>query len=516
MSLEKIPNFLVNSLEAEMNVNITRSYRFNSFLLNVAERRLMCEDEPVPLTPKAFDILVYLVDHCGHLVHKDELMHAIWPDSFVDEINIPRTIHTIRRALGEDDNGNKFIETVPTKGYRFVAEVKKVNEDGSDSLVIETFIHDDLPEIPDTPDSKVEVPKPKAARRASPRFYLGLALGFLLLVSVGGFFFLSGYWPMKSIVKRLAPETFSGEALQNYIQGRFLVERRHKGDYEKALEMFEKAIELDPNYANAYAGKADVKVVLFWGSSKHEDISPARTAVKKAIELDESNSYAHAVLCRILTTYDWNHREAEKECQKAVEFNPNDHEAQKELAFLLHSLGREDEALAAIDRAIAIAPTSFNKRSRGMILYQSRNYDDAIAQLEQVEQTDPHYKETTRWLIRAHEMRQDYPRALESYLSLMKQSGSPPAAIAAVNAAFEQNGWPAVLRTMIDNQNMRTLFQAGTLAQLGEKEKAFEPLDEMFGKRAILLITIAREPTLDPLRDDPRFDDLLKRIGLRK
>ena len=150
-----------------------------------------------------------------------------------------------------------------------------------------------------------------------------------------------------------------------------------------------------------------------------------------------------------------------------------------------------------------------------MILYQSGRYDEAIEQLEQVEQTDPLYKETTRWLIRAHEMKKDYPRALESYLSLMAHSGAPPEEIRAVKAAYEQNGWPAVLRTMIDSPNMRTLFKAGTLAQLGEKEMAFDPLEDMFKRRAILLITIAQEPTLDPLRNDPRFDDLLKRIGLK-
>ena len=128
MSFEKVPSFLVNFFEAEMNGNETPSYRFNSFLLDVAERQLFHYDKPVPLTPKAFDVLVYLVEHGGHLVLKDDLMQAVWPDSFVDEVNIPRTVHTIRGTLGEDDNGNKFIETVPTKGYRFVAKVNEVHE----------------------------------------------------------------------------------------------------------------------------------------------------------------------------------------------------------------------------------------------------------------------------------------------------------------------------------------------------------------------------------------------------
>jgi len=131
MSFEKVPNFLVNTFAADMTSNGTHSYRFNSFLLDVAERRLFHDDELVALTPKAFDVLVYLVEHSGHLVLKDELMQAVWPDSFVDEVNLPRTIHTIRAVLGEDDNGGKLIETVPTKGYRFLAKVDEVSEPGA-------------------------------------------------------------------------------------------------------------------------------------------------------------------------------------------------------------------------------------------------------------------------------------------------------------------------------------------------------------------------------------------------
>ena len=103
MSFENVPSFLLNLFEAEMDGNETPSYRFNSFLLDVAERQLFLAGTAIPLTPKAFDVLVYLVGRSGHLVLKDDLLEAVWPDSFVDEVNIPRTIHTIRRALGEQD-----------------------------------------------------------------------------------------------------------------------------------------------------------------------------------------------------------------------------------------------------------------------------------------------------------------------------------------------------------------------------------------------------------------------------
>src|SRR3954469_8421592 len=104
-----------------MNGIENRIYRFKSFLLNVSERQLFDQDKPVPLRPKDFDVLVFLVERAGHLVGKEEILQSVWRDSFVEEGNLSRSIHSLRRALGQDKNGNRFIETVPTKGYRFVA-----------------------------------------------------------------------------------------------------------------------------------------------------------------------------------------------------------------------------------------------------------------------------------------------------------------------------------------------------------------------------------------------------------
>src|SRR5215216_5431740 len=126
MSLENPSKFLHFFSRAEMNGSEKPSYRFKSFLLKVSERQLRDGDISIALTPKSFDTLVYLVERAGHLVEKEELMKAVWPDSFVEDGNLSRTIHDLRRALGQDKNGNKFIETIPTKGYRFVAELLPV------------------------------------------------------------------------------------------------------------------------------------------------------------------------------------------------------------------------------------------------------------------------------------------------------------------------------------------------------------------------------------------------------
>jgi DNA-binding winged helix-turn-helix (wHTH) protein len=128
MSFEKSPCFVLDLSESDVTAGERHFYEFKAFRLNVAERQLLHRNSPVPLTPKAFDVLTLLVERNGHLVRKDELLESVWAESFVEEQNITRIIHTLRRSLGENDNGDKFIETVARKGYRFVADVTEVRD----------------------------------------------------------------------------------------------------------------------------------------------------------------------------------------------------------------------------------------------------------------------------------------------------------------------------------------------------------------------------------------------------
>ncbi len=128
MSLGNLPDFFLNFSGREMSRETNHSYRFKSFRLDVEDRQLIHEGVPVQLEPKVFDVLALLVEHSGHLVEKDELLRSVWADSFVEETNVARAVYTLRKTLGDDGNGNKFIETVAKKGYRFVAEVTEVSD----------------------------------------------------------------------------------------------------------------------------------------------------------------------------------------------------------------------------------------------------------------------------------------------------------------------------------------------------------------------------------------------------
>src|SRR6266850_284896 len=115
-------------------------YEFGRFRLDAGERVLLRDRDLVPLTPKVFDILLALVEHGGHVVQKDELMKRVWPNTFVEEGNLTQNVSVLRKALGESASGPQFIETVPRRGYRFVATVREPQTDNSDGkLAISAF-----------------------------------------------------------------------------------------------------------------------------------------------------------------------------------------------------------------------------------------------------------------------------------------------------------------------------------------------------------------------------------------
>jgi DNA-binding winged helix-turn-helix (wHTH) protein/tetratricopeptide (TPR) repeat protein len=516
-----------------VNVEEKHFYRFNSFLLDVEERQLLKDGVQIPLMPKAFDVLVALLERQGHVVEKHELLRLVWSDTFVEEGNITRIVYTLRKVLGEDENGSKFIETVAKKGYRFVAKVEAISENGVNPPSIDPLFDsgsrnlvrastDNIEESFTLEGHPTEFRKKKIYQRSQSSVVLTLTIGLVLTAAFAGFWYSKNLWATKLVVKNIPSQTQNGEAYQHYQQGKLLLERKLKGDNKLALASFEKAIELDPNYAAAYVGKADAKIWRFWGSRAHDDITQARTAISKALELDDANSYGHTLLCRIKVTYDWDFDGGIKECRRAIELDPNSPDAHTEWANFLKVLGRDDEALAEIDTAIKLAPTSFNKRSRGVILYYARRDDEAIAQLQQVAETDPNFAIASKWIVRSYEMKNEYAHAFEWYLRQVEQDGANPEEIADLKENYNKTGWNGVLRRMIDtnkpegrNKDFGFTETAIMYCQLGENDKAFESFNEAFERRELFLTHIKREPRLDSLRSDPRFEELVKRIGLK-
>ncbi len=532
MSLKKVPNFLVNLFEAGMNSSETPSYRFNSFLLDVAERQLFLGDKSVPLTPKAFDVLVYLVEHGGHLVLKDELMQAIWPDSFVDEVNVPRTIHTIRAVLGEDENGSKFIETVPTKGYRFIAKVDIVSEPGAvatgflqpvakNPVAIapgSDFLHDETA-YPTTT-------KPKHKTRIvlfTVGFACAIALIFLL-----SFNFQSAPSVKSNDVKSipLKQYTTNDEAYRLYLLGSALADKQNPKDAEKALEAFDQAITLDPNYAPVYARMANVhSEVAFMGGRGNatEEYLKARRAIEKALAIDDNLAEAHSYLGEIKTNFEWDFVGAEREHKRAIELNPNSAAARRMYALLLGFLGRSDESIAEIKTAIDLEPASvLNHKIYLQSAFYARRYDESIAQGKRTHEMDPGFFGVYDTIIGSYIMRGEDDQAFEWFQRQQEHKEVNPDEIESWKTIYVQSGWRGIFERQLEqekeaekNGNGKPILLARLSTKTGNFDEAFVYLEKAFDKRMQGMISLKVSPNYDPLRSDPRFDALLKRVGLK-
>src|ERR1700731_3930810 len=171
-----------------MSAQTKATFEFGSFRLNPAERLLLRDQAPVHLPPKAFDALVVLVENRGHLLEKDELLRKVWPDTFVEESNLAQHISVLRKALQDGENGPRYIETVPTRGYRFIAEVRELGGVGADVNVLSgstLIIQQPSPEISEKglPNSGVSERAPRQHRFPTLTYAIA-ALALLLAVLI--------------------------------------------------------------------------------------------------------------------------------------------------------------------------------------------------------------------------------------------------------------------------------------------------------------------------------------------
>lgn len=511
-----------------MNGIEKRNYCFKSFRLNVSERQLLNDGKPISLRPKDFDVLVFLVERAGHLVEKEEILRSVWCDSFVEEGNLARTVHSLRRALGQDKGGNKFIETVPTKGYRFVAAMNGVSERRAvTTRPVESVTKHPFSTAPRL-DSYDELADPRAARPKRSKRALFLTVGFAGAISL--IFLLSFSFQFASAIKPNDPKpllqkqyTTNDEAYRLYLLGAALADKLTRGDAEKAIDAYEKAIQLDPNYAPAYARLANVHTAMAFmggGGNPTEEYLKAKTAVEKALAIDDSLAEAHSYLGEIKTNFEWDFAGAEREHKRAVQLNPNSAAAHRMYALLLAYLGRPDESIAEIRTAIDLEPASvLNHKIYEQNLYYARRYDEAIAEGKRTLEMEPAFLGVYETLEGAYLMKGDEDTAFEWYLR--QQEIVEPSEVEFWRTIHAQSGWHGIREQELEqakneekNGDSKPLLLARLYTKTGNFDQAFVYLETAFDRRMQGLISLKVSPNYDPLRSDPRFEALVKRIGL--
>lgn len=328
---------------------------------------------------------------------------------------------------------------------------------------------------------------------------------------------------MKQLAKRY---TGSTEAYQAYLKGRYFWNRRTEESLKKGIEYFNQAIDIDPNYALAYVGLADSYNMLGnWGALPPGEAYPkAKAKVTKALEIDDTIGEAHAALALATHLYDWDWSGAEREFQRAIELDPNYGPAHQWYSVHLSSLGRFDEALAEAKRAQELEPLSLIIDSHvGWVLYLARRYDQAIEHLRKTLELDPYFVAAHIYLARAYLQKGMYKEAIAEFQKANTISvgravtggelghayavaGRRDDAVKALDQLKEQ--WK---RTNIPSN----LYYIGLIhTGLGEKDRGLEWLQKAYEERYPWLVHLKVEPRLDPLRSDPRFRDLLRRVGL--
>jgi tetratricopeptide (TPR) repeat protein len=319
-----------------------------------------------------------------------------------------------------------------------------------------------------------------------------------------------------AVLKRYTDNT---EAYELYLKGRFFAGKLSPAGFEKAIEYFNQAISIEPNFALAYAGLADSYAILSQISAVpvRETMPRAREFAEKALSLDADLAEAHASLGLVLADYDYDFVAAEKHYQTAIKLNPNNSTAHQLYGQLLAQLGRHEEADAELRQAIKVDPLSvlFNWHY-GFGLFEFRRYDEAMVQLKTTFEMDSSFPLTPWVLACIHQVRGNYAEAAEGFAKFYELMGNAEDA-ARIRSSFADGGWLGFVRMMTGEKSLADVtgyFAAALHASLGEKDAAFAQIEKAYENREALLALIRIDPRIDCLRDDPRFKALLKRLNL--
>lgn len=434
-------------------------YVFGSFCLDAISHKLTRDGVEVGLAPKACDVLSALVKRAGKVVEKDTLLEEVWPDLTVEEGNLTVHISAVRKVLGDSTNDQHYIETIPNRGYRFAIEVKKVS---------------------------------------------GTAEG-------------------------QAPSTHQPEhhtknfrASQYYLSARQSIDSRTEMGLTQGKLFFQKAVEADPHYTHAWAGLCDAWLLL--GNYNVEPAvkayQQAEAAALKALALSDQVAEVHAAYAGVSMIYRRDFQQAELSLKRAIELSPQFEAAYHRLGMLLSFVGRFEDAMAAMKQAQQCAPLSkIINADIGWLLYLMGRFDEAAKQLQETIEIARDFSKAYFYLSRTYLMKGMFAEAI----AVVKEAqllDKNPWTLAQVAYTYAATGKreEAVeilkkLRQIAKKRHIAPYFFAEVHIGLGDLDKALNYLKQSYEQHNVQLCWMKVEPIFDTLRDDPRFNELLKQVG---
>lgn len=487
--------------------------RFDPFELDPRSGELRKGDVRVKLQEQPLQVLLTLLEHPGEVVSRDELRRRLWADdtfvAFDDGLNT--VVKRLRDALGDAADAPRFIETIPRRGYRFVAALE-------------------APDVSQPPGPPSVAPVAPAARSARPG-RAALWVGVLAAAGVG----VLSAWTASSRQSRGALEAHAPPILVTpphvqpaaylaWIKGRYYWNQRTAPSLQKGLTAFREALDIDPTYAAAYAGLADCYTALGYGSYLPPSIAftRAKAAARQALTLDAGLAEAHASLGYATFYYDWDFREAEREFERALALDPNSVTAHEWYGIYLTAMGRFADARAQIAAAQQRDPLSVAINTDvGFVSYYSGRQDEAVTELRATLEMNPAFPLAHLWLGRAYEQQLHYDAAVAEYQAAAAVLVDWPVTMAALGHVYGVAGRRqeaarvlADLRSLSAHKYVTPYGVALVHAGLGETDEAFAALDQAVADRSNWLVWLKLDPRFDNLHGDPRFDAIMRRVGL--
>jgi TolB-like protein/Tfp pilus assembly protein PilF len=561
--------------------------RFGQFEMDERTGELCKDGIKVRLQEQPLQILQILLEHPGELVAREELRRRVWPtDTFVDfDHGINNAIKRLREVLGDTAETPRYIETLPRRGYRFVEKIRS-NDHRVRSLAVlplenlsgdpeQEYFADGLTEALITSLAKISALR--VISRRTPMHYKGVhrplpeiarELGVEIIVE--GSVLRSGervrisaqlieastdthLWAesyerdlrdvlqlqseiaravAREIQAKLTPSeqeqlararSVTPEAYEVYLRGRYQWNRRTADGFRKGAEHFLQAIEIDPNYAAAYAGLADCAGSAgFWGfTSPAQGCGSAKAAACKSLEIEET-AEAHTSLGWALIHYDFDFLTAEHHFQRAIELNPGYATAHQWYAHCLGYSYRLDQSLERVRLALDLDPLSLNVNTTYVgVLWFQRKFDRAIEQCQKILELAPNFA-ILRWLLaNLFQAKGLHEQAIAERRWAVEASGGAPLFLAELGDSHAAAGNRSEALRILDQLQelsktsyVMAYWMALIHANLGERDQALHWLEMSYQERSPTLSFLKIDPRLDALRSDPRFDNHLRRLNL--
>ncbi|MGA2746887.1 MAG: winged helix-turn-helix domain-containing protein [Candidatus Sulfotelmatobacter sp.] len=441
----------MNTQDELSNGVISMRVQFGVFEVNLRERELRKFGVRVKLQQKPFQILHRLLKTPGEFVSREELARVLWPDLHVlFDRSLNTAVNALRRALGDAGRNPRFIESRQGLGYKFIAQVEHIQTG-------------------------------RSQRRGT-------------------------------------------EAHRDYLKGRYFSNKLTAEDLHKSVAHFKSALARDPGFALAYTGLADTYIQFaFQGMlPAQESFAQAKKFAEAALRIDDHLAEVHTSMAGVKRYCDWDWTGAEAAYRRALELNTNDPHAHRLYADYLSTMGRSEEALREIRAAQELDPLSLViNMEMAWILYIARDFQESAEQSWKTLAMEPRFAPAQNTLGLAYQQLGMIEEAIVELDNARACSGEHPAAQAALAHALAIAGKRAEagilmqqLEGMSRTRNAAWYWLAIVNTALGAGDAAFESLHRAYENREAWLVWLKVEPRYDPLREDDRFDHLLRRIGL--